>query len=138
MLEKPFHQKHVTWRIMEIIPNNYTPRRPSGCLPTSDMHVEFYHHFGGSLCGHPLVPLCWILRSNNSVGWVVTIFGFTRPRVDAKIHFKSSKNTTSSIQYVVFFGMFNLQKCFPQILSQSEKITSAKGPLSALKKSMGT
>lgn len=55
------------------------------------------------------------------VGWVVTILVFTKTtgsgwfsiaQNGCNNSFKSSKTTTSSIQYVVFFGMFNLQKCW--------------------------
>lgn len=76
------------------------------------------------------------------VGWVVTILFFTKntgsgwfsiAQNGCNNSFKSSNTTTSSIQYVVFFGIKNVGTT-PQ---PSEK-KPAKGPLSALKKSMGT
>ena len=107
-------KKNVTWRIMEVIPNNDSPRRPSGSLPTSEMH-------GGSsiiilevaCVVTTLVQLCWILRSNfgKKVGWVVTMLVFTKntgsgwfsiAQNGCNNSFKSSNTTTSSIQYVVF------------------------------------
>ena len=81
------------------------------------------------------------------VGWVVTILVFTKntgsgwfsiAQNGCENSFKSSKTTTSSIQYFVFFSMFNLQKCWNNSSAIWKKKTSAKGPLSALKKSMGT
>ena len=151
-LRKAFHKKHVTWRIMEVIPNNYRPRRPSGCVyPPVKCMVGVLSSFWRLPVWSPTGATTLDLKVKQfpvkKVGWVVTILVFTKTtgsgwlpiaQNGCKNSFKSSNTTTSSIQYVEFFGIFNLHKMLEQLLSHLKKKTSAKGPLSALKKSMGT
>lgn len=94
---------------------------------------EFYHHFGGSLCGHPLVQLCWILRSNNFlekklVGWLPFWFlqrplvqdGFLLRKMDATIHSNHPKlpRVPSSM---LFFSACSISKNVGTTPQPSEK-----------------